>query len=94
MPFLPHVGLPWIAEGMVMPLPRTLLRLCSLPVVLLVWFLSTIAWGGEGWYESALPVLFAKSWAIGYALVFLCILLGLLAVTIPGMRKALRKRDL
>jgi hypothetical protein len=79
---------------MIMPLPRRLLRLCSLPVALLVWFLGSIAWGRESWYESALPVLFAKSWAIGYALVFLGILLGLLAVTIPSMRKALRKKDM
>lgn len=40
-----------------------------------------------------LPVLWAKSWAIGYALVFLCILLGMLAVLIPSMRKPLRRRE-
>ena len=40
-----------------------------------------------------LPVLWGKSWLIGYALLFLGILLGLLAVLIPSMRKALRKKD-
>ena len=77
-----------------MLLPRRSLRLCSLPVALLVWLLSTMAWGGERWYKSALPVLFGKSWAIGYALVFLGILLGLVAVTTPSMRTSLRKKDM
>ena len=40
-----------------------------------------------------LPVLWGKSWLLGYALLFLGILLGLLAVLIPSMRKVLRKRD-
>ncbi len=40
------------------------------------------------------PVLWAKSWLIGYALVFLCILLGMLAVLIPSLRTTLRKKDL
>ncbi|MCU0961902.1 MAG: hypothetical protein MUF48_17540 [Pirellulaceae bacterium] len=40
-----------------------------------------------------LPVLWAKSWMIGYALLFLCILLGMLATLLPSMRKVLRKRD-
>ena len=38
------------------------------------------------------PVL-AKAWFLGYALVFLAILLGFLAVTIPSMRKTLRKKE-
>lgn len=42
---------------------------------------------------GASPIVLAKSWMLGYALVFLCILLGLLAVTIPSMRKALRRKD-
>jgi hypothetical protein len=42
---------------------------------------------------DAVPPLFAKSWGIGYALVFLAVLLGLLAVLIPSMRKTLRRRD-
>ena len=42
---------------------------------------------------ATLPVLLAKSWAIGYALVFLAILLGSLAVLIPAMRKSVRKRS-
>ncbi|MFW6171301.1 MAG: hypothetical protein ACODAD_12490 [Planctomycetota bacterium] len=41
---------------------------------------------------AAVPVLLAKSWFVGYALVFLAILLGLLAVLIPSMRKSLRKK--
>lgn len=41
----------------------------------------------------ALPSLLAKSWLTGYALVFLAILLGLLAVLIPSMRKSLRRKD-
>ena len=40
-----------------------------------------------------LPVLWGKSWLIGYALLFVGILLGLLAVLIPSMRKVLRKKD-
>ena len=40
------------------------------------------------------PTLLAeKSWLLGYALVFLAILLGLLAVLIPSMRKVLRRKD-
>ena len=42
---------------------------------------------------GSLPVLIGKTWLLGYALVFLAILLGLLAVLIPSMRKTLRKRD-
>jgi len=41
----------------------------------------------------ALPVLCGKSWMIGYALLFLGILLGMLALLIPSMRKVLRKKD-
>lgn len=40
-----------------------------------------------------LPVLCGKSWMIGYALLFLGILLGMLALLIPSMRKVLRKKD-
>ena len=40
-----------------------------------------------------MPVLWGKSWLIGYALLFLGILLGMLAVLIPSMRKVLRKKD-
>ena len=38
-------------------------------------------------------MLWGKSWLIGYALLFLGILLGLLAVLIPSMRKVLRKKE-
>jgi hypothetical protein len=41
----------------------------------------------------SLPVLWAKSWMLGFAIMFLCILLGLLAVLLPSMRKVLRKKD-
>lgn len=41
---------------------------------------------------GTVPVLLAKSWFIGYALVFLAILLGMLAILIPSMRKKLRKK--
>ncbi len=44
------------------------------------------------WLVPGLPLLLAKSWLLGYALVFLAVLLGLLAVLIPSMRKTLRKR--
>ncbi|MHB0956618.1 MAG: hypothetical protein ACYC6N_00270 [Pirellulaceae bacterium] len=40
-----------------------------------------------------LPVLWGKSWLIGYSLLFLCILLGMLAILIPSMRTMLRKKD-
>ncbi len=43
--------------------------------------------------SAALPPLLAKSWALGYSLVFLGILLGMLAVLIPSFRKSVRKRD-
>jgi hypothetical protein len=39
------------------------------------------------------PVLYAKNWIIGYSMLFLGILLGMLAVLIPSMRKVLRKKD-
>jgi hypothetical protein len=42
--------------------------------------------------QLMLPVLFAKSWFIGYGLVFLAVLLGLLALLIPSRRKTLRRR--
>ena len=38
-------------------------------------------------------LLLAKSYAIGYALFFLAILLGLLALLIPSMRKAIRTKE-
>jgi hypothetical protein len=40
-----------------------------------------------------MPWLLAKSWALGYAFLFLAILLGLLAVLIPSMRKAIRVKE-
>ena len=40
-----------------------------------------------------MPALLAKSWLIGYALVFLCILLGLLAALLSSRRKTLRKKE-
>lgn len=39
-----------------------------------------------------LPLLLAKSWAIGYTIVGLAILLGTLAVLISSMRKVVRKK--
>lgn len=56
------------------------------------WSLSTTAEAGP-LGAGVIPVLLAKSWFLGYALVFLAILLGLLAVLIPSMRKSLRRRD-
>jgi len=38
------------------------------------------------------PLLIAKSWLIGQSIVGLCILLGMLAVLIPSMRKVVRKK--
>ncbi len=54
---------------------------------------ATCAEAHEAWAASGMPVLLAKNWAVGYALVFLAILLGLLAVLIPSMRKVLRKKE-
>ena len=54
---------------------------------------SSTAHASQAGSVSALPILLGKQWAIGYAIVFLCILLGVLAVAISSMRKALRKRD-
>jgi hypothetical protein len=42
---------------------------------------------------STLPALLAKSWALGYTIVFLGILLGLLAVLIPSLRKVVRAKE-
>ena len=42
---------------------------------------------------ALMPVLLAKSSAMGYSLVFLGILLGMLAVLIPSLRKAVRKKE-
>ena len=72
---------------------RSIRRLLPLPAALPAGFVSGIARASEVPYEPALPVLLGKSWALGYTLVFLGILLGLLAVLIPSMRKPLRKRD-
>ncbi len=52
------------------------------------------AMAGQNLGAVMMPVLLAKSWLVGYALVFLAILLGLLAVLLPSMRKVLRKRDM
>jgi hypothetical protein len=41
----------------------------------------------------AVPLLWAKSWLLGYGLLLLGILLGMLAVLIPSMRKVLRKKE-
>ena len=54
---------------------------------------TTAAHASQTTPHLALPTLLAKSWLLGYALVFLAILLGLLAVLIPSMRKVLRRRD-
>lgn len=76
-----------------MQLTRRIRHLRPLLVILLVCCLSSVVQAAESMQVSRLPVLLGKSPAIGYALVFLCILLGLLAVTIPSMRKPLRKKD-
>ena len=55
--------------------------------------LASIAQAAEGTTGLAMPTLLAKNWLLGYALVFLCVLLGLLAVLIPSMRKVLRRKD-
>jgi hypothetical protein len=69
---------------------RALLRFLLVASVLvgtaLVTRTATAAtWGALG--------LLAKNWAVGYALVGLAVLLGLLAVTVTSRRKTVRKRD-
>ena len=54
---------------------------------------TTAAHASQNSTHLVLPSLLAKSWLIGYALVFLAVLLGLLAVLIPSMRKSLRRKD-
>ena len=54
---------------------------------------TTAAHASQTSTDLAMPTLLAKSWLLGYALVGLAVLLGLLAVLIPSMRKALRRRD-
>ncbi len=39
------------------------------------------------------PSLLAKTWAVGYLLLGLGVLLGIFAVTITSRRKTIRKRD-
>mgnify|MGYP001811629058 CR=1 FL=1 len=41
----------------------------------------------------SLPILLAKGWALGYATLFLSILLGMLAVLIPSWRKIVRTKE-
>jgi len=58
---------------------------------------ASLAMGHEpavlgGWGLDAMPVLFAKSWLIGYVILALAMLLGTLAVLIPSRRKAVRKK--
>ncbi len=69
-------------------------------VVGIVWFtylmLAMVPMAGAATSSSpflfASPVLLAKSWLIGYAIMGLSILLGMLAVLIPSMRKVVRKK--
>jgi hypothetical protein len=42
---------------------------------------------------ATVPALLAKSWALGYTIVFLGILLGMLAVLIPSLRKVVRTKE-
>ena len=57
------------------------------------WFVCATAHAASDTSTPDVPMLLAKSWALGYALVGLGILLGMLAVLIPSMRKSLRKKD-
>jgi hypothetical protein len=71
-----------------------MIRRAATPAVAGALLLSaTSVHASETFAPAGMPVLLAKSWAIGYALVFLAILLGLLAVCIPSMRKVLRKKE-
>lgn len=90
-PILPTIiTLP--ASEITMSLPPALRR-CLLALVFLCLFCLTQGLHASTITASPLPILWGKSWAIGYALLFLGILLGMLAVLIPSMRKVLRKKD-
>jgi hypothetical protein len=81
------------ATETMMPLFPTIRR-CTLVIAFIASHLVTLtAHAASENVGARLPVLWGKSWLIGYALLFLGILLGMLAVLIPSMRKALRKKD-
>ncbi len=66
--------------------------------LLVVALLAMVLWtptvqAAPGCVAAAWTPLWAKSWLIGYSLLFLAILLGMLAILIPSMRKVLRKKD-
>lgn len=63
------------------------------PLILTVAFLVTFCLTRLAHAAEGLPLVLAKSGLIGFGLLFLCILLGLLAVLIPSMRKVLRKKE-
>ncbi len=72
---------------------RTCSTIVAAAIILVLWLAPSSVEAGQVGSASVFPVVLAKNWLIGYALVFLCILLGLLAVLIPSMRKALRKKE-
>jgi hypothetical protein len=63
--------------------------------LLFVWNFALVAFVAQPASAAAPNVtpLLAKNWAVGYALFGLCVLLGVLAVTVTSKRKTIRKRD-
>ena len=72
----------------VVPIVRLVLMLCTFLAAVSAANAATITGSATPGY----PVLLAKSWLIGYAIVGLSILLGTLAVLISSMRKVVRKK--
>jgi hypothetical protein len=94
-PRLPTVPAPFLTAAETMMSQLSSLRRHVLVIVFFAALLLThTACAASERAVLDLPVLWGeKSWMIGYALLFLGILLGMLALLIPSMRKVLRKKD-
>lgn len=55
--------------------------------------LPSVASAADPVLLPALPLLWAKAWAIGYSLAFLGVLLGLIPICFPSRRKAEQTDD-
>lgn len=75
--------------GMMMRFSRLNSGFFATSVMLVVWLAASTAYAGP----MSMPGVLAKSWAVGYSIFGLAVLLGVLAVTVTSKRKTIRKRD-